>query len=142
MADLAPPNPNEPAPPPRKRRWLPRLQFSLRTLLIFVLLDGSAGGLWWRWAPWELTFTIRSSFSCIGRTELSPDGRFLICGDYDNNQLEVWEVQGRRKIFQKALEGRLWIRSWPYDEWLWFHGPIHCNRYNCVSEGFYYLLPL
>jgi WD40 repeat protein len=30
----------------------PRLRFSLRTLLIFVLLVGSAGGLWYRWEPW------------------------------------------------------------------------------------------
>jgi hypothetical protein len=30
----------------------PRFAFSLRTLVIFVLLVGSVGGLWYRWEPW------------------------------------------------------------------------------------------
>ncbi|HEY3324268.1 MAG TPA: hypothetical protein VGP72_27705 [Planctomycetota bacterium] len=41
-------------PAPVKRRWLPRLRFSLRTLIIGVLMVGSAGGLWWRWPTWRL----------------------------------------------------------------------------------------
>jgi len=28
-----------------------RLQFSLRTLLLFVLLAGSGAELWWNWGP-------------------------------------------------------------------------------------------
>jgi len=34
----------------RLRRLLPR--FSLRTLVVFLLLVTSGMGLWWRWEPW------------------------------------------------------------------------------------------
>ena len=37
---------------PKKRRWLPR--FSLKSLLLLVLLVASSYGLWWRWEPWVL----------------------------------------------------------------------------------------
>ena len=36
------------------RRWLPSLRFSLRTLLIFMLLIGSGTTLWLNWSPWAL----------------------------------------------------------------------------------------
>ena len=42
------------APRP-EQRWRPR--FSLRTLLILVLLFASVGGLWWRWEPWGLVYS-------------------------------------------------------------------------------------
>jgi WD40 repeat protein len=48
-----------PAPTPVKharRRWF---RFSLRTLLIFVLLVGSGMGLWWKWGAWCVSCTIR-----------------------------------------------------------------------------------
>ncbi|MCY3018476.1 MAG: hypothetical protein NTW87_05530 [Planctomycetota bacterium] len=35
--------------PATPRRWF---RFSLRTLVIFVLLVGSGMGLWWKWEPW------------------------------------------------------------------------------------------
>src|SRR4029077_1478729 len=38
---------------PRKR-WLPRLRFSLRTLVVGLLLVGSAVGLWRHWDPWSV----------------------------------------------------------------------------------------
>jgi len=41
--------------PPRKRRWF---RFSLRTLVVAVLLAGSAMGLWWRWEPWVLEWHV------------------------------------------------------------------------------------
>jgi WD40 repeat protein len=67
-------NPTVPTPP--KRRWF---RFSLRTLLVFVLLVGSGMGLWWKWEPWTVLRNI------AGRTRLplfSLDGaRLLTTGD-------------------------------------------------------------
>lgn len=37
-----------------QRRWLPRVRFSLRTLVLGALLAASGFGLWWRWEPWIL----------------------------------------------------------------------------------------
>ena len=61
------PDPSPPPPKPRKR-WLPRLRFSLRTLVIGVLLIGSAGGLWWRWEPWTAVARVphASAFNDFG----------------------------------------------------------------------------
>jgi len=36
----------------RLRRIIPR--FSLRTLVVFLLLVTSGVGLWWHWEPWYL----------------------------------------------------------------------------------------
>jgi hypothetical protein len=44
----------------RKRRWF---RFSLRTLVVAVLLAGSGMGLWWRWEPWYLDVPASSRIS-------------------------------------------------------------------------------
>jgi hypothetical protein len=54
----------------------PRLRFSLRTLVVFVLLVGSGFGLWWRWEPWF----VRREFEYQGNKltafkNVSPDGK-------------------------------------------------------------------
>ena len=63
-----------PVTTPLKRRRFPRLQFSLRTLVLAVLLTGSAGGLWWRWEPWvcDRSYPIKPSTDC----GVSPNRRF------------------------------------------------------------------
>ena len=54
-----------------KFRWL---RYSLRTLVIAVLLAGSASGLWWRWEPWHEYWHIESS---VTSATFSPDARFV-----------------------------------------------------------------
>ena len=56
------------------RRWFPRLRFSLRTLVIAVLLVGSAGGLWWRWEPWAEKWQL-PSFAVSAA--FSPNAKFV-----------------------------------------------------------------
>ena len=42
-----------------KRRWLPRICFSLRTLLLIVLTAASGATLWWNWGPWAVAFSVK-----------------------------------------------------------------------------------
>ncbi|HEY3322503.1 MAG TPA: hypothetical protein VGP72_18725 [Planctomycetota bacterium] len=64
-----------PAPtqaPPARRRWL---RFSLRTLVIGVLLIGSGMGLWWRWEPWVIHCAVETG-GCEFPS-FSPDGNYV-----------------------------------------------------------------
>ncbi|HLX63988.1 MAG TPA: hypothetical protein VKX17_22135 [Planctomycetota bacterium] len=53
-----------------------RFRFSLRTLLLAVLLIGSGATLWWNWGPWTVAFKITEPgpFECI---KFSDDGSLL-----------------------------------------------------------------
>ena len=56
------PDPSPSAPLPQgvrgerrpRRWWIPRVRFSLRTLLLIVLLIASCATLWWNWEPWRI----------------------------------------------------------------------------------------
>jgi hypothetical protein len=75
-------NPTVPTAP--KRRWF---RFSLRTLLLFVLLIGSAMGLWWKWEPWvRLVGEINPLF--IHPAAFSVDCKNLYFGEYLDGQFE------------------------------------------------------
>src|SRR5437868_6455487 len=63
--------------PARPGRRL-RLRFSLRTLLLFVLLIASAGALWWRWEPWGFSYTINMPDGPPTTVHFSDDGRLLL----------------------------------------------------------------
>ena len=65
----------EPPAQPKRRRWLPRIRYSLRTLLIFTLLAGSGMGLWFRWEPWAFSEIYEKSPFELKR---SKDGRFIL----------------------------------------------------------------
>lgn len=65
----------EDGPKPR-RRFLPR--FSLRTLLLFVLLFASGYGLRYRWEPWVLERTFDGAAEWIQAVDCSPDNRHLV----------------------------------------------------------------
>ncbi|HLX60624.1 MAG TPA: hypothetical protein VKX17_05020 [Planctomycetota bacterium] len=59
---------------PPRRRWL---RFSLRTLLLCVLLIGSSATLWWNWGPWLPEFVLRSPPDLV-QADLLRHGRGLI----------------------------------------------------------------
>lgn len=56
----------------RKRRWF---HFSLRTLILLVLLIGSAMSLWHNWSAWELKATLSD-----GAVSFSPDCKLIAIG--------------------------------------------------------------
>lgn len=56
----------------RKRRWF---HFSLRTLMLLVLLSGSAMSLWHNWPAWELAASLPD-----GAVSFSPDGKLIAIG--------------------------------------------------------------
>lgn len=60
-----------------KRRWFPRMRFSLRTLLLLVLMIASGGTLWWNWGPWGVAFTIQVAGE-IQRVFYTDDDRYII----------------------------------------------------------------
>ena len=59
----------------RRCRWLPRVQFSLCTLVIGVLLVSSGMGLWFRWEPWEPIWVFPSHNENFP-SAISADARF------------------------------------------------------------------
>ena len=56
----------------RVRKLIPR--FSLRTLVVFMLLVTSGVGLWWHWEPWYLHFEFHGSRRFPGMGRFSKDG--------------------------------------------------------------------
>ena len=60
------------------RRWRPR--FSLRSLLLIMLLIATGFGLWRRWEPWVLVITKGAYFRPIRAVAFYPDSKFFIAG--------------------------------------------------------------
>jgi hypothetical protein len=104
-------------PTPRpKRRWF---RFSLRTLLLFVLLLGSAMGLWFRWEPWVVAHQLDTGGTACAA--FSPDDRLIVLSLRVATIAEV--ATGRtiaRLDFDEGdyLDAPMWSRD---GHWLWFH---------------------
>jgi WD40 repeat protein len=63
-------------PPPRpRRRWL---RFSLGSLMLFVLLAGSAATAWWRWDPWVKVHSFSGADGKANPILLAENGGVLI----------------------------------------------------------------
>ena len=98
-----------------KRRWFPRVRFSLRTLLLFVLLIASGGTLWWNWGPWVVAFTVDEPGE-IGDAFFSDDDRFLVVS-YSNLEVEggsCWaDVRnastGTRHLLLNCCGPQIWL---------------------------------
>jgi len=92
---------------PPRRRWL---RFSLRTLLLFVLLIGSAATLWWNWGPWTVAFSVEAP-GRVTAVEFSDDDAFLIIHygesrSYENGGLDIYCTQnGLRHALIKDQPG-------------------------------------
>src|SRR5579862_4527685 len=79
------PDPAPPTPKPRKR-WLPRLRFSLRTLVALVLTVGATAFLYRDWEPWREVAVVEEQpnveLPIMDTLEtqsiaISPDGEFF-----------------------------------------------------------------
>ena len=91
--------------PPKKPRF--RLRYSLRSLLIFVLLVNCACLLWMHWAPWTLDTTLRGHAAQINSVAFSPDGKRLVTGSHDQAAI-VWDVfTGKRLMVIKPEMGHV-----------------------------------
>lgn len=82
-------------------RFLPR--FSLRTLLLFVLLCASAFGLWWRWEPAFRTEPLpQKSRASVYKYILSPDGsRAGACTD--DGTVLIWRVSDATQVLEDSV---------------------------------------
>jgi WD40 repeat protein len=89
---------------PRRWYWRFRPRFSLRTLLLAVLLIGSAATLHHRWEPWYTVRVLGGHEGAVKRVEFSRDGEHILTyargGDYDdfppfrNNVTRTWNSDG------------------------------------------------
>ncbi|MEI6236159.1 MAG: hypothetical protein WCT04_24150 [Planctomycetota bacterium] len=88
-----------------KPKSLPRLRFSLRTLLLCVLSLASLATLWWNWGPWQVAFVVTEPQK-IGYVQPSIDDRFMLiaCGDYDPDHSPA-EVVRLRRMDVRRLPG-------------------------------------
>ena len=78
-----------------KRRRLPRVRFSLRTLVLAALLAASAGGLGWRWDPWPGTKLLH--LGKVTAVSMSPDGQWLV--SYCSEEgLCVWRAPSWERV--------------------------------------------
>lgn len=71
------------------RRMLAKLlpRFSLRTLVLFMMLVTSGTGLWWRWGPWVPVRALHEGPFLVEEAVYSPDGAVVLradqcCGDF------------------------------------------------------------
>jgi len=78
---------------------LPRPRFSLRTLVVFLLLVTSGVGLWWHWEAWapaglllpkNQERTPRAFFTCSGRR--------IVVSFLGLSSAEVWDAAGLKHI--------------------------------------------
>src|SRR5882672_1998938 len=70
--------------PPIQESKRPRLRFSLRTLLFFVLLISSTSATWWRWEPWGFSYSIHRTDEIMD-VDLSADGKLVLLALQDSN---------------------------------------------------------
>jgi WD40 repeat protein len=90
------------SPPLPKRRWW-RIRYSLRTLLLFVLLAGSAMGLWFRWEPWAAAFALPGYWF----TDFSPSGELVIARRSDG-EAEIWATHSQQRVSTlRGLRGHI-----------------------------------
>jgi WD40 repeat protein len=97
----------DPAPPtaPRKR-WLPRLRFSLRTLVILVLLIGSGATLRLHWEPWYRAVRFPDQRETVWKLYFSPDGRTVAAATLDG-QVEIDDPKTGEAVSTLPMESGL-----------------------------------
>lgn len=101
---------NASQPSQRRSRW--PLRFSLRTLVLFVLLIGSLAALYQKWPAWVLERTL-TYFGYIHSADFSPDGQRIVTAGSNyyigygerlpKVKCVVWEIAGQKVLVR--IEG-------------------------------------
>ena len=101
---------------PSRRR---RLRFSLRSLMVAVLLIGSVAMLWRvRW-PWVLEATLETSCASFNEACFSTDSNYLaLIGTLDlfgqEPNVQCWDCASHEKIFQVSGVRRLGVPAFTH----------------------------
>ena len=82
------------ATPPKKRRFC--LRYSLRSLLLFMLLFSAALALWRDWTPWRVEHILRGHKRGVSSAAFSPDARRIVTASFDRTA-RVWDVKTGRE---------------------------------------------
>ena len=106
--------------PPKKRRF--RLRYSLRSLLLFMLLFSAALALWRDWSPWHIEYFLKGHEGGINPAAFSPDGRRIVTASYgddhmaDDHTARVWDSQtGRELCVMKSHQKSVWSAAFSPD---------------------------
>ncbi len=86
----------------QKKRWLLRLRFSLRTLVILVLLIGSGVGLWLIWPPWYLARTFSDPVDHITNEPLLSRDASRVAAFTTNNHVVVWDAHSGQRLLDES----------------------------------------
>lgn len=73
----------------RPQRW--RLRFSLRTLVVFVLLIGSTPALYLHYEPWRVGLTLHGHARFVRTASFSSDGRWIVTAGADLTA-RIWDA--------------------------------------------------
>src|SRR5688572_17164324 len=87
---------------PNAKPWRRWFHFSLRTLLLVVLLCGSGMALRWNWEPWGLERTLIGHSETVIDAAFAPDGQRIVTASRDTTA-RVWDAASGRQIAK--LEG-------------------------------------
>jgi len=71
------------------KRLLPR--FSLRTLVVFLLLVTSGVGLWWSWEPWYVEREWKADEEFVRTATFSPDEKKVVTAGVDT-VVRIWDA--------------------------------------------------
>lgn len=90
---------SEPSPSSKPKAFRRGIRFSLRTLLLLVLLIASGTTLRWRWDPWAVERVLHGHTSHVTDICFSPDGRWLATGGGDQDgTCRLWDISTGRQL--------------------------------------------
>ena len=85
-------------------RKIGRPRFSLRSLILFVMLAGSGYGLWVRWEPWRRGPVLEGHSSTVYTAAYSPDAKRIVTAG-DDHTARIWDAATGKP--QAVLKGHL-----------------------------------